>query len=142
MTGATSTSAGNNTVLSGFTDTSGYEGTLAGSFTQLATAPTGDDFKGLAFAPATALPNNGDTPEVPLALVLPLAGGAVLAGGVFWTSPRRRTALGPGRRPVARRIKSGHGSAPLARPARSRKSIPESTSGWGQTAMHLVGILL
>jgi hypothetical protein len=93
VTGATSTSAGNNTVLSGFTDTSGYEGTLAGSFTQLATAPTGDDFKGLAFAPATALPNNGDTPEVPLALVLPLAGGALLAGGAFWTSRRRRSAL-------------------------------------------------
>ena len=70
---------------------------MAGSVTQLATAPTGDDFKGLAFAPATALPNNGDTPEVPLALVLPIAGGAILAAGVFCGPPA--AAAPPLRRP-------------------------------------------
>ena len=80
-------------MLAGFTDSSGYEGTLSGTFTQLATAPTGDDFKGLAFAPATVLPNNGDTPETPLALLLPIAGGAILVGGVFLISRRRRNVV-------------------------------------------------
>ena len=93
VTGATTETAANNTVLAGFTDSSGYEGTLSGTFTQLATAPTGDDFKGLAFAPATVLPNNGDTPETPLALLLPIAGGAILVGGVFLISRRRRNVV-------------------------------------------------
>ncbi len=91
VTGATTISNSNNTQLAGLTDSSGYKGTLTGTFTQLATAPTGDDFHGLAFAPNTPLPNNGDTPEVPLALLLPIAGGAIF-GGVYLTHRRRRHA--------------------------------------------------
>ena len=86
VTGATATSAAANTVLYGITDSSGFGGTLSGTATTLATAPTGDAFKGLAFAPV-GTPGTG-TPEVPMALVLPLGGAAVLVGYVAY---RRRT---------------------------------------------------
>jgi hypothetical protein len=86
---ATGSGDKNNTVLYGITDASGAGNTLTGSFTKLATAPTGDDFHGLAFAPGTSIPNNGDTPEVPLAILLPVAAGLVLGGGVFVARRRR-----------------------------------------------------
>jgi hypothetical protein len=87
VTGATSDTAANNTILAGITDSSGFGGTLTGSATTLATAPTGTDFKGLAFAPST--PGNG-TPEVPFAVALPIL-GALLMGGAY-VLRRRRTA--------------------------------------------------
>ncbi|HTT85919.1 MAG TPA: hypothetical protein VMF60_01005, partial [Acidimicrobiales bacterium] len=90
VTGATATSAAANTVLYGITDSSGFAGTLSGTATQLATAPTGSAFKGLAFSPV-GTPGTG-TPEVPLALVLPLGGGALLAGYVVY---RRRYGTSP-----------------------------------------------
>jgi hypothetical protein len=81
-TGGTGSAPGNNTVLYGLTDSSGYEGTLSATPNILATAPSGDDFHGLAFAPGTttALPNSGDLPEAAYAILLPGL-GLVLLGG-------------------------------------------------------------
>jgi hypothetical protein len=89
-TGALLSTSANNTVLYGFQDSSGYGGTLTGTATQLATAPTGDDFHGLAFAPGTTLPNNGVTPEVPFAILLPGV-ALLLLGGVYVIRRRRQT---------------------------------------------------
>jgi hypothetical protein len=89
VTGATSTSAANNTVLEDFTDGSGAGGTLSGtSPVWSVTAPSGTDFKGLAFAPV-AQPG-AETPEVPLALLLPLS-AALVAGGSVVLRRRRRS---------------------------------------------------
>jgi hypothetical protein len=85
VTGATSTSASNNTILAGITDSSGFGGTLSGSATTLATAPSGTDFKGLAFAPVT--PGAG-APEAPWAVALPIL-GALLLGGAYVVRRRR-----------------------------------------------------
>lgn len=89
VTSATSTTAKFNSLLYGITDTSGYEGTLSATPTLLATAPSGDAFKGLAFAPGTSLPNNGDLPEAPFMILLPTAAVA-LFGGVYVVRRRRR----------------------------------------------------
>jgi hypothetical protein len=87
VTGATSSSNSNNTVLYGINDSSGFEGTLAGTATHLATAPSGTDFKGLVFAP----PGPGAvTPETPFTVVLPGLAAVGLAGYVVYR--RRRTA--------------------------------------------------
>jgi hypothetical protein len=88
VTGATTDAASNNTILDGITDSSGFGGTLGGSATTLATAPSGTDFKGLAFAPVS--PGTG-TPEAPFAVALPII-GAVLLGGAY-VLRRRRSAL-------------------------------------------------
>lgn len=88
VTGATADTASNNTVLAGITDSSGFGGTLTGSATTLATAPTGTDFKGIALAPAT--PGTG-TPEAPFAVALPIIGAALLGGA--YVLRRRRAAL-------------------------------------------------
>ncbi|MGO8862746.1 MAG: hypothetical protein ACLQRH_18580 [Acidimicrobiales bacterium] len=85
VTGATSSSAANNTVLYGITDSSGFDGTLSGSATTLATAPSGDDFKGLAFAPVTP---GAATPEASIAVALPVL-GLVLLGGAYVVYRRR-----------------------------------------------------
>jgi hypothetical protein len=84
VTGATSASAGNNTVLYGITDSSGFGGTLSGTASTLATAPTGTDFKGLTFAPVT--PGSG-TPETPYVVLLPVLGITLIGGYVAF---RRR----------------------------------------------------
>ncbi len=84
VTGATSTSAANNTILDTITDSSGFGGTLSGTPTLLATAPTGTDFKGLAWAPVAT--GNG-LPESPLAIGLPLVAALGLAG---YIAVRRR----------------------------------------------------
>lgn len=87
VTGATSSSASNNTVLYGITDSSGFGGTLSGTPTTVATAPTGTDFKGLVFAP----PGPGAvTPETPYTLLLPGLAAVGLAGSIVYR--RRRTA--------------------------------------------------
>jgi hypothetical protein len=86
VTGATSSSAANNTVLYGITDSSGFDGSLSSAAVNvLANAPANTDFKGLAWAPAT--PGTG-TPETPIAVALPLLGLA-LFGGAFVTYRRR-----------------------------------------------------
>lgn len=85
VTGATASSASNNTVLYGITDSSGYDGTLSGSATTLATAPSGTDFKGLAWAPVT--PGTG-TPETSVVVGLPALGALVL--GSYVVVYRRR----------------------------------------------------
>ncbi len=86
VTGATATTAANNTVLEEFTDSSGFGGTLSGTSPVWSTpAPSGTDFKGLAFAPV-AQPGT-QTPEVPLVLLLPLSGALVTGGYVVY---RRR----------------------------------------------------
>ena len=89
VTGATSSSAANNTVLNGITDSSGYDGTLSGSATQLATAPSGTDFKGLAWAPVT--PGTG-TPETSVVVGLPALGALLLGGYVVVHRRRLRAA--------------------------------------------------
>ncbi|MGD0380701.1 MAG: hypothetical protein ABSC30_12025 [Acidimicrobiales bacterium] len=86
VTGATATSASNNTILDGITDSSGYDGTLSGSATLLATAPSGTDFKGLAFAPVAT--GGEGLPETPFVLALPVL-GALLLGG--YLALRRRS---------------------------------------------------
>lgn len=89
-TGATTDTAANNTVLYGITDSSGFGGTLTGATVNtLATAPTGDDWKGLAWAP-TAGANNGQLPEAPVVVALPLLGAAAIA--VYALSRRRARA--------------------------------------------------
>jgi hypothetical protein len=89
VTGATSTTEGANTVLYGITDSSGYEGTLSGSATVLANAPSGDAFKGLVFAP----PGPGAvTPETPYTLLLPGLAAVGLAGYLVYR--RRRGVIG------------------------------------------------
>ena len=87
VTGATSSSAANNTVLDSITDSSGFGGTLSGTATTIATAPSGTDFKGLAFAPV-AQPGN-QLPEVPVVLFIPAA-AALLLGGFYVTGRLRR----------------------------------------------------
>jgi hypothetical protein len=83
---ATSSAASNNTILDAITDSSGFGGTLTGSATTIATAPTGTDFKGLAFAPVA---NPGtQAPESPLVIALP-AIGLVLFGGGYALLRRR-----------------------------------------------------
>jgi len=86
VTGATSSTAANNTVLYGITDSSGFGGTLSGTPATLATAPSGTDFKGLVFAP----PGPGAvTPETPYVLVLPGLAAIGLAGYVVYRRRRR-----------------------------------------------------
>jgi hypothetical protein len=86
VTGATSSSASNNTILDSITDSSGFGGTLSGSATTIATAPTGTDFKGLAFAPVAV---GTATPETPLVLGLPVLAGLLFAGGGYLAYRRR-----------------------------------------------------
>ncbi len=86
VTGATATSASNNTILDGITDSSGYDGTLSGSASLLATAPSGTDFKGLAFAPIAT--GGEGLPETPFVLALPIL-GTLLFGG--YAALRRRS---------------------------------------------------
>jgi hypothetical protein len=88
-TGALTDTSGNNTVLYGFSDTSGFGGTLTGSATSLATAPSGDDFHGLAWAPPAPA---AESPEVPLALALPVVAGVLLGGAYLLVGRRRRAA--------------------------------------------------
>jgi hypothetical protein len=79
------TSSDLTTYLYGFTDTSGLDGTLNGTPTVIAQAPSGDVFKGLAWAPVA--PGTG-TPEASMALAFPALGVVLLGGGyVVW---RRR----------------------------------------------------
>jgi len=88
VTGATTDTAANNTVLDSITDSSGFDGTLSGTASTIATAPSGTDFKGLAFAPV-AQPGQG-LPEVPVVVALPVAAGLLLGG--FYVVGRRRRA--------------------------------------------------
>jgi hypothetical protein len=89
VTCATSATAGNNTILDGITDSSGFEGSLTGATVNLlATAPSGTDFKGLAFAPIVSVGNQ--LPEAPLVIALPLLGMGAFA--VYALRLRRRAA--------------------------------------------------
>ncbi len=89
VTGATASSASNNTVLYGITDSSGFGGTLSGTATSLATAPTGTDFKGLVFSP----PGPGAvTPETPYIVLLPGLAAVGLVGYVVLRRRRSRLA--------------------------------------------------
>jgi len=90
VTNATTTSAKYNSLLSGLTDSSGAGGTFTSSLTTLATAPTGESFKGVTFAPV-AQPAQ-QTPEAPLVLLLPVAAGLIAAGGVALARRRRFSA--------------------------------------------------
>ncbi len=92
VTNGTSSSAAYNSVLSGLTDGSGSNGTFTSSVTTLANAPTGESFKGVAFAPGTAVPNNGDTPEAPYVLLLPGLAAVALAGYIVLRRRRARLA--------------------------------------------------
>ena len=85
-TGATTDTAGNNTILYGVTDNSGFGGTLSGTAAKLATAPTGDDFHGLAWAPPAP---PAESPEVALAVALP-ALALLMLGGAYVLVGRRR----------------------------------------------------
>ena len=85
VTGATSTSATANTVLYGITDSSGYDGTLSGTATTLATAPSGSAFKGLTFAPVATVGEG--LPETSFVLGLPIVGALCFGGYVAF---RRR----------------------------------------------------
>jgi hypothetical protein len=87
VTGATSTSNSNNTVMDSISDSSGYKGTLTGAtVTTIATTSTGD-FKGLVILPASSTPV---LPEAPYAILLPVLG--VLVGGVYLALRRRHAA--------------------------------------------------
>ena len=62
---------------------------MSGTATTIATAPSGTDFKGLAFAPVPQ-PGQG-LPEVPVVVVLPVA-AALLLGAFYVVGRRRRIA--------------------------------------------------
>ncbi len=89
VTGATSTSEAANTVLYGITDSSGFGGSLSGTATVLANAPTGDAFKGLVFAPPGPA---SVTPETPIVILLPCLAVLGLAGYVVYR--RRHRVIG------------------------------------------------
>lgn len=58
----TSGSSGEGGVLDSIVDKSGLGGTLAGSATQIATAPANEAFRGVAFAPGTTIGSGGGPP--------------------------------------------------------------------------------
>jgi hypothetical protein len=90
-TDASSTTGSFNNLLVGITDSSGFDGSLAGAtVSTLVTAPTGVSFKGLAFAPVPSTPPAA-TPEVGSILLLPLCATA-LGGGVVVLRRRRSVA--------------------------------------------------
>jgi hypothetical protein len=69
------------------TDSTGAGGTASGSAPSIATASANETFRGVAFVPGFTGAGTG-TPEVPIAVVLPIA-GALLLGGTFYVSRRR-----------------------------------------------------
>ncbi|MGA2521402.1 MAG: hypothetical protein ABSG81_11370 [Acidimicrobiales bacterium] len=89
VTDATTTSAPFDSVLSELTDSSGPGGTLTSPVTTLASAPSGEAFKSLAFAPGTP---PADTPEAPAVAALPALGGLVVGAVVLARRERRRRA--------------------------------------------------
>ncbi len=82
--GGTGTSAGGGSLYS-FTDTSGYEGSLSGSLTLLASAGTDEAFRGIAFAPTVS----GIVPE---RASLVMAATAAVVGLGCWMRRRRLAA--------------------------------------------------
>ncbi|HEY2217467.1 MAG TPA: hypothetical protein VGH21_08220, partial [Solirubrobacteraceae bacterium] len=63
-------SSGEGGVLYKITDSSGVGGTLTGSATQIATAPSGEAFRGVAFTPGTTF-GSGGTPPPPAPTITP-----------------------------------------------------------------------
>jgi hypothetical protein len=63
-------SSGEGGVLDEITDNSGVGGTLTGSATQIATAPSGEAFRGVAFTPGTTF-GSGGTPPPPAPTITP-----------------------------------------------------------------------
>ncbi len=63
-------SSGEGGVLDKITDASGVGGTLTGSATQIATAPTGEAFRGVAYTPGTSF-GSGGTPPPPAPTITP-----------------------------------------------------------------------
>jgi hypothetical protein len=63
-------SSGEGGVLYAITDKSGVGGTLSGSATQIATAPSGEAFRGVAFSPGTTF-GSGGTPPPPAPTITP-----------------------------------------------------------------------
>jgi hypothetical protein len=63
-------SSGEGGVLEKITDNSGVGGTLTGSATQIATAPAGEAFRGVAFTPGTTF-GSGGTPPPPAPTITP-----------------------------------------------------------------------
>ncbi|HTZ85599.1 MAG TPA: hypothetical protein VMB05_02930 [Solirubrobacteraceae bacterium] len=66
----TSGASGEGGVLYKITDSSGVGGTLAGSATQIATAPSGEAFRGVSFTPGTTF-GSGGTPPPPAPTITP-----------------------------------------------------------------------
>jgi len=66
----TSGASGEGGILYKITDASGVGGTLAGSATQIATAPSGEAFRGVAFTPGTTF-GSGGTPPPPAPTITP-----------------------------------------------------------------------
>jgi hypothetical protein len=66
----TSGASGEGGILYKITDSSGVGGTLSGSATQIATAPSGEAFRGVAFTPGTTF-GSGGTPPPPAPTIVP-----------------------------------------------------------------------
>lgn len=75
--------------LATLTDTTGYNATIAGSLSTLATASPNTVFRGVVFTPAVA--PGTEVPEAPVNVLLALSAIAVLGGGAVVMN-RRRTA--------------------------------------------------
>jgi hypothetical protein len=70
------------------TDSSGAGANASGSATSIATAGANESFRGVAFVPSSTGVGTG-LPEVPVVVVLPVA-GALLLGGAFYVTRRRQ----------------------------------------------------
>lgn len=71
------------------TDSSGAGNTVSGSATSIVTASANEAFRGVAFVPS--VPNGGDAPEAPFAVLLPVVGlGALGVAGLTVARRRRR----------------------------------------------------
>jgi hypothetical protein len=88
-TGGSSATGGG--TLWSYTDTSGLGGAPNGTLTTVATAASGEAFRGVALAPVAAVAVQ--TPEVPVSVLLPLGAFTILSGAVLVGRRRKANSI-------------------------------------------------